>query len=131
MDGAEEPNTGEWFAIDYHAIGLGECRVFFSERPALPSPEEIEDPKSIVPVLVLVNESVFTHVQTRDFDNNYVVDFSDFALMALHLQNSEGNDPNIPSDPNDVAYQYDFDQNQSIDAADLSMFLDFWLARTR
>ena len=79
----------------------------------------------------LINESLFTHVQTRDFDGNHIVDFSDFALMAQHLHEFETRDPNLPIDPNDFDHEYDFDQNQSIDATDLAMFMDFWLARTR
>ena len=123
MYGADEPNTGEWFAVDYHAIGLGECRVVFTEFPSQSSPVEV--PGGILPADRLVNISVFSHVQTRDFDENYVVDFRDFALMAQCLQNSEGNDPN------DFAPEYDFDHNQSIDATDLAMFMGFWLGRTR
>jgi len=131
MQGAHEPNTGEWFAVDYHAFGLGECRVLFTEFPAIVSPVERENPTDIEPVFSLVNVSTFTHAQTRDFDDNAVVDFKDFASMAQHLQDSESSHPNMPIDPNDFAAEYDFNHNKSIDVTDLSMFMDYWLRRTR
>jgi hypothetical protein len=128
MHGTYDPNTGEWFALDYHATGEGECSVFLSEYIKEPFPNKI--PGYIPPVIEVVNESIFTHVKTRNFDDNGVVDFTDFALMALHFQNPASNDPNMPIDPNDFAPEYDFDQSQSIDMIDISMFMDFWLKRT-
>lgn len=129
MMGTKDPNIGEWFVVDYHAIGIGECRVLF-EEPIPPSvPPPIFEP---IPVEIRVlGEMVFTHAQTRDFDDNHVVDFSDFALMARQMQDYEDTDPNLPIDPSSFPYEYDFDQNQALDSTDLSMFMGFWLARTR
>ncbi len=130
MVGTDDPQAGDWFVVDYHAIGLGECRIVFTEvaAPFSSGPDPI--PGGLPPVFNFVSETVLTHVPTRDFDENHVVDFRDFALMAQHLQSSADNDPNMAIDPNGFAPEYDFDQSQSIDATDLSLFLRFWLERT-
>jgi hypothetical protein len=101
---------GDWFIFDYFARKAGTCDV------ALFDPEIDRN----VPVQTLS----FTHVPSRDFDMDTIVNLKDFAILAAQWRSTPNADPNHP------AAAMDFDANRIIDTNDLSLFSDFWLERT-
>jgi hypothetical protein len=64
--------AGDWFIIDYTATNVGGCRVGFYDYA---TPEGM---------FVPVYELVFSHVRTRDFDQDTRVGLTDFAVFALY-----------------------------------------------
>jgi len=106
--------SGDWFIIDYNAINIGACNVEFSEW--VESQESlVHDPN---------RDLSFTHVRTRDFNNDTKVDFKDFAILASYWPVVDHNDPNWCEGT-------DLDIDDEVDLNDLRMFADFWLERTR
>jgi hypothetical protein len=103
------PNAGDWYIIDYEAIGLGYCDVIFYDY-------DVNDlnPVEIIP---------FHHVRTRDFNGDTKVDFIDFAVLASYWQVTNCNDPNWCEGT-------DLDINGSVDANDLMLFCEYWLEET-
>jgi hypothetical protein len=100
--------AGDWFILDYVAEQTGLCNVGFFDYAF--SPE--------VPTKTLS----FTHVSSRDFDGNGVVNFADFASLASHWRQ--------PADPNaGAAGPCDLDADQLIGPSDLGMFSEYWLER--
>lgn len=101
--------AGDWFVIDYIAEKVGSCDVGLFDYAL---------------GLDVVSETLsFTHVPSRDFDGNGVVNFADFASLASRWPQ--------PVDPNtDPACPYDLDADQLIGPSDLAMFADYWLERT-
>ena len=104
--GHDSAVAGDWFIIDYNAIEIGDCNVGFYEEFAL------------------VYELSFSHVRTRDFNNDTKVDFADFALFALYWQETDCIDPNWCEGA-------DLDIDGSVDRNDLALFVDYWLEKTR
>jgi len=102
--------AGDWFIIDYNATSVGDCNVGFYDRDV--SWEE--------PIYYLE----FSHVRTRDFNNDTKVDFADFALFALYWQETDCIDPNWCEGA-------DLDTDGSVDSNDLALFVDYWLEKTR
>ena len=100
---------GDWFIIDYNAIAVGDCDVGFYDHDV--SWEE--------PIYYLE----FSHVRTRDFNNDTKVDFADFALFALYWQETNC------SGLNDCEGT-DLNSNGSADIYDLALFVDYWLEKT-
>ncbi len=98
--------AGDWFIIDYNALEIGDCNVGFYEW------------------FELVYELSFSHVRTRDFNNDTKVDFADFALFALYWQETDCIDPNWCEGA-------DLDTDGSVDSNDLALFVDYWLEKTR
>ena len=97
--------AGDWFIIDYNAIAVGDCNVGFYED------------------FELVYELSFSHVRTRDFNNDTKVDFADFALFALYWQETDCIGPNWCEGA-------DLDIDGSVDIYDLALFVEYWLEKT-
>jgi len=70
-----------------------------------------------------VYDLVFSHVRTRDFNNDAKVDFDDFAVLASYWQDTDCNDPNWCEGT-------DLDTDGNVDCNDLTLFVDYWLKRT-
>lgn len=102
--------AGDWFIIDYTATSVGDCNVGFYDHSV--SWEE--------PIYYLE----FSHVRTRDFNNDTKVDFADFALFALYWQETDCIGPNWCEGA-------DLDTDGSVNSNDLALFVDYWLEKTR
>lgn len=100
--------AGDWFVLDYHADTLGECTVrFYDHIAGWNSPD---------PNLSLT----FSHVRTRDFNNDGRVNARDYATLASSWLRTGPTDPNY-------ALAADLDCSGRVDLSDLGLFLDFWL----
>lgn len=106
--GETNVKTGDWFIIDYNAINVGTCKVEFSEYFA-------EIPTKILS---------FTHVRTRDLDNDTIVNFKDFSIFSSKWQNSNCSGPGW-------CMGADLDTNGTVDVKDLMLFSDYWLEKTQ
>ena len=99
---------GDWFIIDYNATDIGDCNVglyeWFSPEPAY--------------------EISFSHVRTRDFNNDTIVDFRDYAILASHWLETSCNAPSWCEGA-------DLDIDGSVDINDLILFCQYWLERTK
>ncbi len=103
--------AGDWFIIDYNATSVGYCNVGFYDYGG---PGGMDFP---------AYDLVFSHVRTRDFDNDAIVHFNDFAVLASHWQETGCSDPNWCEGT-------DLDIDGNVDCNDLILFVDFWLERT-
>lgn len=99
---------GDWFVIDYYAEQVGACDVGLYNLSVSYS----------VPIETLA----FTHVPSRDFSGDMVVDFKDFALVASHWGQKV--------DPNGLDTAFDLNSDGRIDLGDLALFGEYWLERT-
>ena len=120
--GIASANPGEWFILDYHAQTLGTCTM------GLYSLEGGEvDPATgnltQLPEQVWLQELAFNHVPSRDYNDDKIVNFADFALWAGQWQGA------IPADPNATA-SADLNGDETVDIMDLPLFYDYWLERT-
>ncbi len=104
--------AGNWFIIDYTATQVGGCRVSFYDYAILEN--------AFLPVY----ELVFSHVPTRDFDQDTKVGLADFAVFALYWGASSCNDP-------DWCQGTDLNTDGRVDGGDLALFADYWLEKTR
>ena len=102
--------AGDWFVIDYRADRVGTCDVALYDWYVSRS----------VPIQTLS----FTHVPSRDFSGDALVDFQDFALFASQWDSTRSPDPNSP----DAAF--DLDGDAQVDFHDLALFSEYWLERT-
>ncbi len=102
--------TGDWFIIDYNALRVGDCTVDFYDF----------EKNSSNPVESLS----FTHVPSRDFNNDTIADFHDYAILASYWQETDCNAP-------DWCDGTDLDTDGSVDANDLMLFCQYWLERTQ
>lgn len=107
QSGREDVSAGDWFIIDYNATSIGYCTVKFYES-------FVHDPN---------RDMHFTHVTTRDFDNDGIVNFFDFELFASYWQATGCSGP-------DFCEGADLDTSTIVDGYDLALFVDFWLERT-
>jgi hypothetical protein len=106
--GSTNIEAGDWFVIDYNAIGVGDCNVgFYDHRVSWDEP---------------IYYLSFSHVRTRDFNRDTVVDFADFAMFASHWQMTGCMDPGWCDGT-------DLDVNGDVDINDLMLFCEFWLER--
>jgi len=103
--------AGDWFIINYAATIIGNCSVGFYDCRG---PGGMDFP---------VYDLVFSHVPTRDFNNDARVDFADFAVLASHWQETGYSDPNWCEGT-------DLDADGNVDCNDLTLFMDYWLERT-
>jgi len=102
---------GDWFIIDYTATSVGSCNVGFYDYGEF----DLMD--------FHIYDMVFSHVRTRDFNNDAKVDFTDFAVLASHWQEMGCSDPNWCEGT-------DLDIDGNVDCNDLILFIDYWLERT-
>jgi hypothetical protein len=107
FSGDDNAIPGDWFIIDYNATTLGSCTVKFYESL-------VHDPN---------RDMHFTHVTTRDFDNDGIVNFGDFDLFASYWKATGCAGP-------DFCEGTDLDNSTIVDGNDLELFVDFWLERT-
>jgi len=103
--------AGDWFIIDYTATSIGNCNVGFYDYGG---PGGMDFP---------VYDLVFSHVPTRDFNNDTRVDLADFAVLASHWQETGCSDANWCEGT-------DLDADGNVDCNDLMLFVDYWLERT-
>ena len=109
--GRRNTAAGDWFIIDYTATNVAFCKVGFYDYGR---PDGMDFP---------VYDLVFSHVRTRDFNNNAEVDFADFAVLASHWQETGCSNPNWCEGT-------DLDADGNVDCNDLTLFIDYWLERT-
>jgi hypothetical protein len=102
--------VGDWFIIDYNSISVGDCNVGFYDF----------NTSMDVPVYYLS----FSHVRTRDFNNDTKVDFADFAILASHWRATDCNDPGWCEGT-------DLNHDGCVDVNDLMLFCEYWLERTQ
>lgn len=107
--GSTNIEVGDWFIIDYNAIEIGNCKVEFYDHEV-----SWDDP---------IYHLEFSHVRTRDFNNDTSVDFLDFAVLASYWQETGRSDPNWCEGT-------DLDTDGNVDANDLALFVDYWLEKT-
>jgi len=100
---------GDWFIIDYTATAVGTCKVGFYDHS--------------VDWFNPIYYFTFSHVRTRDFNQDTKVDFTDFAILASYWQEPNCNAPNWCEGT-------DLDTDGSVDAYDLALFVDYWLEKT-
>ncbi len=103
--------AGDWFIIDYTATSIGNGNVGFYDYSV---PNGMDFP---------VYDLMFSHVPTRDFNNDARVDFADFAVLASHWQETGCSDPNWCEGT-------DLDTDGNVDCNDLTLFVDYWLEST-
>ena len=101
--------AGDWYIIDYNAINVGDCNVGYYDFNM-----DLSDP---------IYYLSFSHVRTRDFNNDTKVDFEDFALFASYWQVTDCHDPNWCEGT-------DLDIDGNVDSNDLKLFVEYWLERT-
>lgn len=106
----ENVEAGDWFIIDYAATEIGTCKVCFYDDSA-PNPN------------VPVYELTFSHVRSRDFNQDKTVNFIDFAILASYWGAIDCSDP-------DWCGGADLDTDGDVDNVDLMLFADYWLERT-
>ncbi len=109
FSGNSDAIAGDWFIIDYNAISVGNCRVAFFDGDF-----SWDEP---------LYEMHFTHVPSRDFNKDSIVNFTDFALLSSYWGISNCTDPN-------GCGKVDFDGSESVDVNDLKLFVEFWFERT-
>jgi len=107
--GGEEPDVGDWFIFDYNALDIGDCNVALYDL----------DTSETEPVETLA----FHHVRTRDFNNDTIVNFGDYATLASYWQKTN-------CDNLDGCQGTDLDTDGSIDSNDLMLFAGYWLEVT-
>ena len=104
-----ESKPGEWFIIDYNATSIGICNVVFYDR--------------YISWDFPVYELVFSHVRSRDFNQDTTVNFADLALFSLYWLEIGCSDP-------DWCAGTDLNTDGVVDNDDLMLFSDFWLKKT-
>jgi len=107
LDSHSRAVAGDWFIVDYTAIGEGVCRVRFYDWYA-------SEPVRW--------ECQFTHAPTRDFNLDGRVDFSDFAFLAYAVWESDGGGP--------LTEAVDLNADGVVDSRDMALFCRFWLDST-
>jgi len=109
LEGHGTAVPGDWFIIDYTATNVGVCKVGFYDRSV-----SWDYP---------VYYHVFSHVRTRDFNQDTKVDFADLALLASYWLETGCSDP-------DWCAGTDLDIDGDVDCDDLMFFAAYWLERT-
>jgi hypothetical protein len=99
---------GDWFVVDYRAERVGSCRVGLYNMSLGGD--------------ALLETLSFTHVPSRDFNGDTIVDFKDLVLLAAHWD--------CPVDPEGRETAFDLNGDGRVDLADLALFSVHWLERT-
>lgn len=110
LEGHRTAVVGDWFIIDYTAISVGTCTVAFYDRSV----------SRFDPIIYYLT---FSHVPTRDFTSDAIVDFADLALFASYWQDTWCIDPVWCAGT-------DIDTDGRVDINDLMLFADYWLEKT-
>ena len=97
---------GKWFIIDYKAIGEGDPNVWVYDYSY-----SFDDPNSL---------TFFSHVPSRDFNDDGVVNIADHAVLASYWQVEDCNEPNWCDNT-------DLNTDGYVDFDDLALFADYWL----
>ena len=97
---------GDWFVIDYEAIGAGDPNVWFCDYDV-----SWDDPVSF---------ETFTQVPSRDFNNDDIVNYFDFSTFNTYWLSDDCSDPNW-CDGTDI------NTDGVVDANDLTLLAGFWL----
>jgi len=101
--------SGDWFVLDYHALKVGTCSTgLFDYNIDFFTPQKVLS---------------FTHVPTRDFKSDTIVNFKDFALLASRWRQATLPEPNAVS-------PFDLNADRFIGIRDIERFSDYWLQRT-
>ena len=95
---------GDWFVVDYHAEQVGECRV-----------ELFDDGFNLLEALS------FSHVPSRDFDGDTIVNLRDFAILASYWRSVV--------DPESEGI-LDLNADAQLDISDIALLSEHWLERT-
>ena len=106
MYGDDNAVVGDWFIIDYNAVSIGSCSVVFYDW------------------MHPLYQMFFTHVVTRDFNGDGIVNFEDFAVLGLNWQRTDCSEPDNSSGA-------DLDADGHVGISDLKQFAEYWLEKTR
>lgn len=110
--GDENASAGDWFIVDYIATDVGFCSVVFYDWFV-----DWDNP---------LYEISFTHVRTRDFNDDGIVDFKDFALLGSNWRRTDCSEPD-----NCSGTDLDADPDGFVGVTDLKLFAEYWLEKTR
>ncbi len=110
-----DPVAGDWFIFDYEAQKAGSCDVVLCSYKEVGYEKFVETP---------VETLSFTHVPSRDFNNDDVVNMKDYAMLSSRWGTASDSDPNKPDT------EFDLNSDQQIDALDLVLFNEYWLEQT-
>ncbi|MHC4558419.1 MAG: hypothetical protein ACYS80_14065 [Planctomycetota bacterium] len=98
--------AGDWFIIDYKAIGIGNPNVGFYDYSI-----SWNDPDSLI---------TFHHVPTRDFNRDEKVDIPDYVTLAFYWLEENCSEPNWCGGA-------DISREGWVDMEDFALFEKFWL----
>jgi hypothetical protein len=108
--GGDNPSAGDWFIVDYNAISAGACSVIFYNWDV-----DWNNP---------LYAMSFTHVVTRDFNGDGIVNFEDFAMLGSNWHRTDCSEP-------DNCSGTDLDADGHVGISDLMQFAEYWLEKTR
>jgi len=106
ITGGHPAYPGDWFVVDYYAEQVGSCNV------------ELYD--SSTSFDVLLQTLSFTHVPSRDFNHDAVVNFTDFARFASHWRS-------VADPGSGQTADLDLNADGRVDLADLASFSRRWM----
>ncbi|MFA6187471.1 MAG: dockerin type I domain-containing protein [Phycisphaerae bacterium] len=107
--------AGDWFIIDYNAVDTGDYNSVDFNIGFYDYDISWDDPNYYL---------CFSQVRTRDFNNNTVVDFQDYAILASYWQQTNCSSSN-------GCEGADLNVDGSVDFDDLMLFCEFWLEKTK
>lgn len=114
LGGGYNPSPGDWFIIDYNAISVGACSVLFYNWD-IENWGDYDNPSC---------QMFFTHVVTRDFNGDGIVNFEDFAVLGSNWRRTDCSEP-------DNCSGTDLDADGYVGISDLMQFAEYWLGKTR
>jgi hypothetical protein len=101
-------SPGNWFVLDYTPQTEGICTVQFYDHDVSWT---TADPNMTLSII---------NTPTRDWNNDGLVNFEDYAVLAASWMADDCDDPNWCGGA-------DLDRSGSVDLTDVIMFADFWL----